>query len=511
MNATLHQEILKCLAKFPILQNEEGRKAVLIQAGLDALLPQIDLHGATTVYLNLLIKSLDHYGRLPNGQPALNALFQVLATMTGQEGQQQLQALSEHVQQGQQAQQDQQAQQARQDEQMSNEDRRQSNQVFISYAREDWQHAKRLYDDLKQTGATPWMDTEDLRAGQQWKTLINQAIRKSAYVLTLLSPHSLSKRGYVQKELKKALDIVDELPPEGIFVIPVRLTECEPLDERLQELHWVNLFLDYDAGLQRILQAMNIPKQKQLEQHKPEQHKPEQHKPEQAHPKQARPKQTRPKQTRPTPGQRHWKILLVFLLPVLLIGIVMLTDPGIIRRWIAPDPTPSYSFRSEPLAISQEDAQQVFNLITQKFKIGETEYTAWRPIQYTDNRYEDDRGNVVFDRATGLMWQKSGSDWLTYEQAQKYIEELNRQTFAGHDNWRLPTIPELMSLLEPEKSSNGLYINSIFDKTQRYCWSADKRLTEGGSPSAAWDVTFNDGRVYLNPPGNRYYVRAVRS
>ncbi|MBD3306138.1 TIR domain-containing protein, partial [candidate division KSB3 bacterium] len=113
--------------------------------------------------------------------------------------------------------------------------------VFISYAREDRQHAEHLCDALKQAGVSPWIDYENLLPGQRWKVAINQALRESTYVIALLSSRSLSKRGYVQKELKKALDMLDEFSPEDIFLIPVRLDDCEPLDERLHDLHWVDL------------------------------------------------------------------------------------------------------------------------------------------------------------------------------------------------------------------------------------------------------------------------------
>ena len=105
------------------------------------------------------------------------------------------------------------------------------------------------------------------------------------------------------------------------------------------------------------------------------------------------------------------------------------------------------------------------------------------------------------------MWQKSGSqNTLTYEKAQKYIEQLNREGFAGYSDWRLPTISELMSLLEPQKQTNGLYIDPIFDADQRWCWSADKR-----SSGSAWGVGFLDGLVYWNLLYDDYYVRGVRS
>jgi len=68
-----------------------------------------------------------------------------------------------------------------------------------------------------------------------------------------------------------------------------------------------------------------------------------------------------------------------------------------------------------------------------------------------------------------------------------------------------------MSLLEPDKQSNDLYLNPIFDSTQTWCWSAD-RLPEGeqGSSESAWIVDFNYGIVdWLIL--RSYYVRAVRS
>ncbi|MCP4403253.1 MAG: DUF1566 domain-containing protein [bacterium] len=152
--------------------------------------------------------------------------------------------------------------------------------------------------------------------------------------------------------------------------------------------------------------------------------------------------------------------------------------------------------RSEPLAnpVSDEEFWEVFKLDQNQ-----------RPLEYIQNDYED-RGELVFDRATGLMWQKSGSEPENYANAEKYVQDLNVKRFAGHKDWRLPTIPELMSLLEPEKQSNDLYINPIFDKRQWFCWSCDKR-----SSGSAWYVDFDGGYVYWYYVKNDYYVRVVRS
>ncbi len=78
--------------------------------------------------------------------------------------------------------------------------------MFISYAREDLETARKIYDDLKEAGLDPWMDKSDIVPGQNWKFAISQAIRESEYFIALLSSESVSKRGYVQKEFGHALD-----------------------------------------------------------------------------------------------------------------------------------------------------------------------------------------------------------------------------------------------------------------------------------------------------------------
>ncbi|QTA82990.1 Sulfatase-modifying factor enzyme domain-containing protein [Desulfonema limicola] len=59
--------------------------------------------------------------------------------------------------------------------------------IFISYTREDYDIAKRLYDDLKKAGIDPWMDKVNLLPGQNWKIHITKAIKESKYFIALLS------------------------------------------------------------------------------------------------------------------------------------------------------------------------------------------------------------------------------------------------------------------------------------------------------------------------------------
>jgi serine/threonine-protein kinase len=159
--------------------------------------------------------------------------------------------------------------------------------------------------------------------------------------------------------------------------------------------------------------------------------------------------------------------------------------------------------------VSINDAQKVFRLEEN-----------WRPLSYIENDFEN-QGETVIDHVTGLLWQRSGSDEsLTYQKAQAYIENLNRERFAGYADWRLPTVEELMSLLEPEKQSNEFYINPIFDKRQWCSWSADTISTlwsrifssgSSGSPGSAWYVGFGPGDVGWGRFVDTVYVRAVRA
>jgi len=128
-----------------------------------------------------------------------------------------------------------------------------SSVVFISYAREDARHAERLYMDLRAAEINAWLDTRCLLPGQNWKREITRVIRGAAYFIALISQHSLNKRGVVQSEIRRALQVMAEVPVDQIFLIPVRLDDCHPADEELQNLNWVDLFPSYDKGLHRIL------------------------------------------------------------------------------------------------------------------------------------------------------------------------------------------------------------------------------------------------------------------
>jgi len=127
--------------------------------------------------------------------------------------------------------------------------------VFISYARNDQVAAKRIYDRLILEGIEPWIDSVSLLPGQEWRLAITNAIRESRYFLALLSSNSVGRRGFVQREIKEALELFDEFPEMEIYIIPVRLDECNPSHERLRDLHYVDLFPSWDDGFYNLLRV----------------------------------------------------------------------------------------------------------------------------------------------------------------------------------------------------------------------------------------------------------------
>jgi len=122
----------------------------------------------------------------------------------------------------------------------------------------------------------------------------------------------------------------------------------------------------------------------------------------------------------------------------------------------------------------------------------------WNPNGRFDNDLLDNGDGTVTDRATGLMWQQGGSDrTMSYDNILAYIKEVNDAGLAGHHDWRLPTLEEAASLLEPEQRNGELYIAPVFDGQQLWIWTSDSK----GS-GVAWNVDFYNGLVYWDPHDN---------
>jgi sulfatase-modifying factor enzyme 1/TIR domain-containing protein len=133
--------------------------------------------------------------------------------------------------------------------------------IFLAHAREDNAQVRKLHANLKARGLDPWLDKVDLIPGQNWEIEIPKAIRQAGIFLACLSSRSVGKDGYIQKELRLALSTISERRPGSIYLIPVRLDDCElpdlqdpDLGLRLRAIHWVDLW--EEDGFDRLVKAI---------------------------------------------------------------------------------------------------------------------------------------------------------------------------------------------------------------------------------------------------------------
>jgi hypothetical protein len=130
--------------------------------------------------------------------------------------------------------------------------------VFLCHASPDKERVRQLFKWLERDGFEPWLDEENLFAGQDWDYEIRRTVRASDIVIVCLSSSAITKQGYIQKEIRVALDAADEKPEGMIFLIPLRLEDCH-VPERLKRWHWVDLF--DDRGYERLLAALRRSRQ----------------------------------------------------------------------------------------------------------------------------------------------------------------------------------------------------------------------------------------------------------
>lgn len=130
-----------------------------------------------------------------------------------------------------------------------------------------------------------------------------------------------------------------------------------------------------------------------------------------------------------------------------------------------------------------------------------------RPVPVLDHLFDRLTPSLVLDCRTGLLWQHGGSAYpLTWTEAKAYIDQLNRRRFQGRIHWRLPTIPELLSIMTRPLQGTDHCLPPIFDPTQRWLWSADR-----SSFIAAWYVSMEMGYVARNDFSAPYFAKAVCS
>lgn len=127
--------------------------------------------------------------------------------------------------------------------------------VFLSYKSLDKAVVEVYYDKLKTLGATPWMASRNIPAGSDWASEILRAEESCDFAIIFISSKSVEGRGVIQEEIKQLLSINQRNPEGRIFLIPVRLDDCQ-IPQSLRQFHCVDLF-EAD-GFDKIVKGMTI-------------------------------------------------------------------------------------------------------------------------------------------------------------------------------------------------------------------------------------------------------------
>lgn len=120
--------------------------------------------------------------------------------------------------------------------------------VFLCHASQDKPAVRDLYQRLlAEPWIDPWLDEENLLPGQDWNLEIEKAVESSDAVLVFVSSVSVAKEGYLQKELRRVLSMALEKPEGAIFMIPVRLDDCE-LPRSIKDRQGVRYYPESERG-----------------------------------------------------------------------------------------------------------------------------------------------------------------------------------------------------------------------------------------------------------------------
>ncbi|TVQ99049.1 MAG: DUF1566 domain-containing protein [Desulfovibrionales bacterium] len=151
--------------------------------------------------------------------------------------------------------------------------------------------------------------------------------------------------------------------------------------------------------------------------------------------------------------------------------------------------------REQPRKISGRPARDAFGVDD-----------VWRPVRRLATRYQELR-TTVRETVSGRIWQQAGSaEPMEWAEALEHIQQLNRQGWAGRSNWRLPTVDELLTLLEPDAPLDDFCLQPVFDRRQSRLWSADRRTF-----ISAWVVDVESGYLGWQDFTCPAFVRAVSS
>jgi hypothetical protein len=142
-------------------------------------------------------------------------------------------------------------------------------------------------------------------------------------------------------------------------------------------------------------------------------------------------------------------------------------------------------------------------------------------ISYGANQLVDNGDNTVTDKATGLMWSKTDSgSGMNWQEALAWVQARNAANYLGHNDWRLPNVKELHSIVDYTRApdvTGSAAIDPIFNITSitneggktdyPYFWTGTTHLDNNGAVYIAFGRAL--GYMEMPPNSGRYQLLDV--
>ncbi len=137
--------------------------------------------------------------------------------------------------------------------------------IFLSYASQDADAARRICDVLRAAGLEVWFDQSELRGGDAWDASIRKQIKECALFVPIVSANTNAREeGYFRLEWKLAVDRSHLMADNKAFFVPVILGDVpEPtalVPDKFRERQWSRLNNDgaINAFAERVKQLLAI-------------------------------------------------------------------------------------------------------------------------------------------------------------------------------------------------------------------------------------------------------------
>ena len=118
--------------------------------------------------------------------------------------------------------------------------------VFLSYASQDAEAAKRICDALRAAGIEVWLDQSELRGGDAWDRHIRERIHDCRLFIAVISHNTEARdEGYFRREWKLAVERTHDMDEKKPFLVPVVIDDTTEraarVPEKFRELQWTRL------------------------------------------------------------------------------------------------------------------------------------------------------------------------------------------------------------------------------------------------------------------------------